>query len=70
VSAKGNADAIHQLAKHQNIPLEIEIAEMEEGRAGKPKGMMQILWERGFIDETNLAQYTVEGEKGPLVECL
>ena len=63
VSAKGNAAAIQQLAKNQDIPLEIEIDEIEEGWVGKPKGMMQILWERGFIDETKLTQYTVEGKK-------
>ena len=30
---------------------------------GKPKGMLQILWERGFIDETKLKDYTISGKK-------
>ena len=30
---------------------------------GKPKGMLQVLWERGHIDETHLKQYTVNGKK-------
>jgi len=29
----------------------------EEGWVGKPKGMRQILWERGFIDATKISQY-------------
>ena len=34
-----------------------------EGWMGKPKGMMQVLWEHGYIDETHLKQYTVNGKK-------
>ena len=35
-----------------------------EGWEGKPKGMLQILWERGFIDPTKKKEeYTVDGRK-------
>ena len=34
-----------------------------EGWVGKPKGMLQVLWERGHIDETRIKQYTVNGKK-------
>lgn len=34
-----------------------------EGWEGKAKGMLQILWERGFIDSNKLDQYTVDGRK-------
>ncbi len=30
---------------------------------GKAKGMLQVLWERGFIDEANIPQYTIDGRK-------
>jgi hypothetical protein len=29
----------------------------------KAKGMLQMLWESGFIDETKLQHYTVDGKK-------
>ena len=34
-----------------------------EGCEGKPKGLLQILWERGLIDTTKLSQYTKDGTK-------
>ena len=37
------------------------IQKMEEGWFKKPKGMLQILWERGFIDTEKVSQYTLNG---------
>jgi hypothetical protein len=34
-----------------------------EGWEGKQKGLLQILWERGFVDVNNLSAYTVDGKK-------
>ena len=34
-----------------------------EGWHLKPKGYLQILWERGFISEKDLSKYTVNGKK-------
>ena len=34
-----------------------------EGWCGKAKGMMQVLWERGFIDANNMKEYTLAGSK-------
>ena len=34
-----------------------------EGWCGKAKGMMQVLWERGFIDESKKKEYTLAGSK-------
>ena len=31
-----------------------------EGWANKGKGLLQVLWERGFIDETKLSEYKKE----------
>ena len=36
------------------------------GWEGQPKGMLQVLWERGWIDENNLAKYTVSGRKNEI----
>ena len=30
---------------------------------GKPKGLLQVLWERGFIDENNVNLYSLKGKK-------
>jgi hypothetical protein len=36
---------------------------IEEGWQGKPKGLLQILWERGWIDANNLGNYTMSGRQ-------
>jgi hypothetical protein len=46
-----------------NKELEAEKKKIIERWMGKPKGMLQVLWERGFIDEGNLQQYTIDGKK-------
>ena len=46
------------------VPLKTpEEDEIIEGWVGQPKGMLQVLWERGFIDESNLKSYTIAGKK-------
>jgi hypothetical protein len=37
---------------------------IKEGWMGKPKGILQILIERGLIDKTNLCAYSLDGKKG------
>jgi hypothetical protein len=36
------------------------------GWQGQPKGLMQVLWERGFIDVSSLERYTLDGRKNPI----
>ena len=48
-----------ELAKINQTPATKLVRKVEGGWVGKPKGMLQILWERGFINETNWTQYTV-----------
>jgi hypothetical protein len=36
------------------------------GWQGQPKGLMQVLWERGFIDKSSLDKYTLDGRKNPI----
>jgi hypothetical protein len=63
VSATGNIKNITRLCQLSDIPIEEFIPKMVQGWQGKPKGMLQVLWERGFIDVTNINQYTVGGRK-------
>jgi len=45
----------HNVATHWNKPI------IEKGWEGKPKGLKQVLWERGFIDESiPLDEYTIQ----------
>ena len=41
---------IEELANQHNVKISVEEELIIEGWVGKPKGMLQILWERGFID--------------------
>ena len=63
VIAKGNRKKIQELATHNNIPLQYERPIIEEGWVDKPKGMLQVLYERGFLDPAKINSYTLEGRK-------
>ena len=58
VSAKGRRDELQILCKQKNIPIEEELDEVVKGWGGKPKGMLQILWERGFINPVKKRKIT------------
>jgi hypothetical protein len=52
----------------RNISITIEEQKVKEGWLGKPKGMLQILWERGWIDSTEVGtarsmRYSKDGKK-------
>jgi hypothetical protein len=69
--AKGNKFAIVELCKQNDVPYQVMTETILEGWSGKPKGMLQILWERGFIDPAiepmpAEAFYTNDGKKTPL----
>ena len=54
------------------IPLEQTLPVINTGWIGKPKGLLQILWERGWIDPTKRSQYVVGVKKdknGNVVEA-
>jgi hypothetical protein len=51
-------------AENEGIPLEKTTKNAEEECwPGKPKGLLQVLRERGFIDTSKLNKYTIEGKK-------
>ena len=60
----GTAKHLQEIAEQNNIPLFVEEDEVIKGWEGKPKGMLQILWERGWIDEEKPPDYyTIDGRK-------
>ena len=55
---------VDELARTYNIPLVVEQDKIKHGWLGKPKGMFQVLWERGWIDpDRPMKDYTVNGKK-------
>jgi hypothetical protein len=64
VSPKGNKQQIQDMARRAGLPLTYEKREVIQGWEGKPKGMEQILWERGWIDPSLPRKvYTVYGTR-------
>jgi len=52
---------MQEIASSRNIPLTIEEDDVVEGWLGKPKGLRQILWERGLLDPS--VQYVAKIKK-------
>ena len=63
IVVQGNLKKIQELATHNNIPLQHEVPIIKEGWVNKPKGMLQILYERGFLDRKKINSYTIEGKQ-------
>ena len=66
--AQGTLKEIQAVARNMQILLEYDRIKTSEGWVGKPKGMLQILWERGHIDPTMtrqeiLRKYSVHGKR-------
>jgi hypothetical protein len=58
---------LQDFATTNGIPLHVNNPEVTQGWEGKPKGLLQVLWERGFIDESKPVNcYTVDGRKVPI----
>ena len=45
---------------NHNIDTKIQKTRVKKGWEGQPKGLLQVLWERGWIDEGQLEKYTIE----------
>jgi hypothetical protein len=46
-----------------HISLTIEEEAVRPGRVNDPKGLLQVLWERGWIDKANYSSYKVQHNK-------
>ena len=63
VTVTGNYATIQRLAIEWNIASGRGLTKIKIGWVGKPKGIYQLLWERGFLDPNNLNKYTINGWK-------
>ena len=54
---------LQEFAKRQNINVSQEKQQILTGWQGEPKGLLQVLWERGLIDEPSLENFTLDGCK-------
>ena len=53
---------LQELCEARGLPTNIEIKKVTEGWCQKPKGALQILFERGWIDPANIHLYTEKGK--------
>ncbi len=63
ITAGGTQKNLQQLCARNNIPTEEVIPKIQLGWEGKQKGLLQVLWERGWIDMTKINEYTIDGTK-------
>lgn len=61
-NVKGNKTHVVQLALRNGIDLKREVTSVSQGWEGKPKGKLQIAFERGLLDPTK--KYEFYSEKG------
>jgi hypothetical protein len=66
IVASGKAKELKIVCENNGIRTVILEQKKEEGWEGKPKGMLQILWERGWINPQRWQDYTVNGKKDAL----
>jgi hypothetical protein len=58
---------LQEFARINSIDLYVDKAEIIQGWEGQPKGLLQVLWERGFIDpKLSVNCYTLDGKKDPI----
>ena len=62
ISVRGNFKKVKEVAVSNNIPLSKDVPVVEEGWVNKPKGMLQILYEHGFLDQSKVNSYTLSGK--------
>ena len=63
VSAKGRKAAIQKIVQEHGLPIVETKPKIIEGWEGKPKGLLQILWERMIENESRLSDYTINGRQ-------
>ena len=65
VTARGNKTAVQKLAQECGLPIQEIKPKIIYGWEGKPKGLLQVLWEQGFIDISKLSHYTMHRKQDP-----
>jgi hypothetical protein len=61
-----NKRELVQLCEQHNIAIMKTVEKIKEGWEGKTKGLLQVLWERGLIDASNVKNYSLTGKKDDL----
>jgi hypothetical protein len=59
--AKGTAKDMIKQAEENGIATKEMTDKVDEGWQGKAKGLLQVLWERGFIGAANVDKYMMNG---------
>ena len=53
-------EKLEDLAKEYNVELTSEVKLVEKGWVNPPKGLLRVLWERGWTDVTKIHEYTLK----------
>ena len=72
ISRRFKKKELVELCRAKSIPTQIIEEEIKYGWANKPKGMLQVLFERGWIDTTKVqsprsSRYSINGKKGDFI---
>ncbi len=62
ILTSGTYKKIKEICTRNNIETEEEIQKVVPGWGGKQKGLLQSLWEHGWIDPIRLNDYSIEGK--------
>ena len=57
IVVRGTKDEVTQIEKAKNLDVVVIIERTNEGWSRFPKGLLQVLWERGFIEQTKLKSH-------------
>ena len=63
VSCHYSKDEIHEISLDKNVSLTYNQEDVKEGWVGRLKGLLQVLWERGYINTCELDMYTGDEKK-------
>ena len=61
---------LQQIARDKNLETRVERSRERKGWVGQPKGLLQVLWEQGWINEGQLERYTIDEAKDSNGEVL
>jgi hypothetical protein len=61
---------LREFARIHNIDPKITKTREKKGWEGQPKGLLQVLWERGWIDHDHYDRYTMDPAKNEDGEVL
>ena len=61
-------EKLEKIAQEKHISLTHNHHVTEGGLINKPKDLLQVLWERGYVDENKIGEYSEKGKKKHLDE--